>query len=298
MMIDSSALITITADNVRPDTAERVIAFTRQAYTNSDPLPGLPTPDGAVEGVDHLMRFLAGGGSVRVARSADGVVGLSRTSTLPDGALWVSRVAVAPAARGSGVGAALMARIEDLAADEGHRVVRLDAVIERCLAPYYSSLGYRVTAYHVPDDGKPLTEAAMERDLTRPRTPVPRYGVDPGARRVVAWYAGPTGMTAVVGADTDPAAYEGPGFAGLDAWFGSPADLTDLLRGAPGARHVGKVVRFAAPRADVPLHVRPRTVHPDLWALMRFRPGHEAGRERSRPTAPDSADGTRSDTCP
>lgn len=269
-------LTTITAHNVRRDTVEDVVAFTRLAYANSDPLPGLPTPDGAVEGVPQLLRFLDDGGSVRVARTDHGVAGVLRTSVLPDGALWVSRVAVAPATRGRGIGARLMAAVEDLAAAEGFRTVRLDAVIERCLVPYYTRLGYRIASYHPPDDGKPLTEAGMERDLIRPREPMPHQGPDPGASQVLAWYVTPTGTTAVITAVTDPAGHRGH-LAGVDAWLGEPGALPDLLRAAPGARPTRDpcVVEFAADRADIPLHVHPRMSHGDLWAIVRFRPGHE-----------------------
>ncbi|HEX5115068.1 MAG TPA: GNAT family N-acetyltransferase [Pseudonocardiaceae bacterium] len=264
-------------NNVQPDTAERLVAFTRQAYANSDPVPGLPAPDGSTEGVRQLLRFLDDGGSVQVARTDNRVVGLVRTSVLPDGALWVSRVAVAPWARGRGVGAELLVRVEGIAAVEGFRVVRLDAVIERCLVPYYARLGYRVVAYHPPDDGRPLTEAGMERDLALPRQPMPYRGPDPGASRIVAWYATAAGTTAVVAEPTDRSVRHGCPLGGLDAWLGDPEDLPDLLCTAPGARPTGDpcVVDFPFDRNDIPLHVCPRMSHDGLWALVRFRPGDE-----------------------
>lgn len=296
-MVDFAQLTTVSANTVGRDDARRLMMFTRAAYAGSDPLPGLPTPDGAVEGAGELMRFLGSGGSLRMLGTGDDIVALARTTVLPDGAMWVSRVAVAPQSRGRSIGARLMARLEESARAEGHRVVRLDAVIERCLLPYYAALGYRVTAYHLPDDGKPLTEAGMERDLTQPRTPLPPAGPDPGATRVLAWYASAATTTAVVRAgSTDPAAHEGPGFVGLDAWLGDPDQLLDLLHTRPGARptHDPCVVTFPARRADVPLHVRPRTVHGDLWALLRHRP--PAGNERTTHPIPITA--SRSDTCP
>ena len=273
MTITAPTLATVTVDNVCEDTAERVAAFTRQAYADSDPLPGLPTPDGAVEGADHVMRFLAAGGEIRVARIDGNVVGVLRTTLLPDGAWWVARVAIAPAARGRGVGGWLMAEVEAVARAAGAGIVRLDAVIERCLVPYYAHLGYRIVAYHLPDDGKLLTEAAMERDLTRPREPMPHHGPDPGTGGVLAWFTAPGGMVAKIGR---PIRLAG-NLAGLDVWRGDPAELPELVRAARGARPTGdpSVVEFAAGRADVPLHVMPRALHSDLWAVARFRPGHE-----------------------
>lgn len=272
-----STLTTITVDNVRSDTAGRLTAFTRKAYANSDPVPGLPAPDGATEGVRQLLRFLEEGGSVRVARTDDRVVGLLRTAALPDGALWVSRVAVAPWARGRGVGAELLTRVEEIAAVEGFPVVRLDAVIERCLVPYYARLGYRVVAYHPPDDGKPLTEAEMERDLALPRQPMPYRGPDPGASRIVAWYATAAGTTAVVAEPTDRSVRHDCRLGGLDAWLGDPDALSDLLCTVPGAHRAGDpcVVDFPFDRNDIPLHVCPRMTDDGLWALVRFRPGDE-----------------------
>ncbi len=299
-MVDFAQLTTVTANTVGADTAAELMMFTRAAYAGSDPVPGLPRPDGSVEGTEELMRFLARGGSVRVARVDDEVVALARTTVLPDGAMWVSRVAVAPGARGRGAGARLMAQVEELALAEGHRVVRLDAVIERCLLPYYASLGYRVTAFHLPDDDKPLTEAGMARDLTRPRLPMPHGGPDPGATRVVAWYASAAMTTAVVRASgTDPAVHHGAGLAGLDAWLGDPDELLDLLDTTPGARPTRDpcVVAFPTDRTDVPLHVRPRTVHGDLWALLRYRPGRERTNDKTLThSIPITA--LRSDTCP
>ncbi|TCO60853.1 GNAT family N-acetyltransferase [Actinocrispum wychmicini] len=271
MTISAPALTTITIDNVNAETAERVAAVTRRSYVDSDPLPGLPTPDGAVEDAGHVMRFLADGGSIRALRIDEAIVAVLRTKLLSDGAWWVARVAVDPAARARGVGRWLMAEVEATARAEGARTVRLDAVIERCLLPYYANLGYRAVAYHLPDDGKLLTEAAMERDLTQPPEPMPVYGPDPGATGRITWYVTPNGLIAT----TEPV---GRGrLAGVDVWRGDPAELPELLRTTPGARPTDdpRVVVFRASRANVPLHRMPRALHSDLWAVARFRPGHE-----------------------
>jgi GNAT superfamily N-acetyltransferase len=279
MTITAPALITVTIDNVGADTAERLAVFTRRAYAGSDPLPGLPVPDGAVEGADHVIRFLEGGGTIRVAQMNGTVVGVLRTTVLPDGAWWVARVAIAPSLRGRGFGARLMAEVEAVARAQGARAVRLDAVIERCLVPYYARIGYRISAYHVPDDGKVLTEAAMERDLTRPPEPMPHLGTPPGSGGGLSWFTTPTGMVAAIHPHRGIKAR----LAGMDAWQGDLAHLAELVRQVPGARPTSdpSVVEFLGGRADVPLHLTPRAVHGDLWALARYRPGHETHQDFS-----------------
>lgn len=279
MTVTAPALTTITIDDVDADTAERVAVFTRRAYAGSDPLPGLPIPDGAVEGADHVIQFLAGGGTIRVAQVNGTVAGVLRTTVLPDGAWWVARVAIAPSLRGRGFGAWLMAEVETVARAGGAHAVRLDAVIERCLAPYYARLGYRTTAYHVPDDDKPLTEAAMERDLTVPPEPVTHLETPPGPGGMLAWFTTAAGMVAA----TRPHPGITGRLAGIDAWQGDPAHLPELVRQAPGARPTRDpaVVGFPGGRADVPLHLTPRAVHRDLWAVARYRPGHEEHQEFS-----------------
>jgi GNAT superfamily N-acetyltransferase len=293
------ALITIDVRNHSPDWADRLARFTRNAYRDSDPLPGLPVPDGAVEDAGALHRFIDGGGAVHLAMACGAVIAGLRTSRAADGTWWISRVATLPDRRSSGLASRMLAAAERAARLAGARLVCLDAVVERCLVPFYARVGYRVLAYHPPADGKPLTEATMARDPAAPRLPAPSPVLDHpvrvrGARVTLGWFLTWAGMAAVVvSGPAGPATVRAGAallgdpharLAGVDAWRGSRTDLSALLAESPGARpHPGgAVVRFPdRRRADVPLHVLPRSEHPWLWAVNRFRPGRE-----QHPTAP------------
>jgi GNAT superfamily N-acetyltransferase len=253
-------------------------------------------PDGAADDRDQVLRLLERGGSVHSAMVGGTIAASLRTVPAADGSWWVSRLAVRPDLRASGLGGWLLAGVEAAAHRAGVPALRLDAVIERCLLPYYARLGYRVLAYHEPEDGKLLTEASMERDLAAPRTamrPYPGRATDPEVRAVTGWFVTSGGLAAVVARTgpirldhavlrcaaelADPAAL----LAGLDTWRGQPDDLDDLLLGelpAP-ARPGGSVRRFAGRRADLPRHRMPRATHPDLWAVARFMPGCEPSPE-------------------
>ena len=306
--------------------AAELAALTRDAYAGSDPLPGLPVPDGARETAESMLGFLARGGVLWVARDGRGVaVAVLRTTVLSTaapvpsggggapngtfvsqevtkvplvasaegaggsgGAWFVSRVAVAPGLRGAGVGARLLVAVEARAAAAGVRAVCLDAVIERCVPPYYARLGYRVTEHHLPDDDKPLTEVLMARDPAMPRRPAEPY---PRTGAVVCWFVtdrglvagtdrGQGGLVAAVRRCADRLADPTARVAGVDSWRGPVAALDRVLG--------GPVVRYAGGRADVPAHLMPRTHHRDLWAALRFAPGREP-----RPTFLDPEARTR-----
>jgi len=281
---------------------ERAAALTRAAYTGSDPLPGLPAPDGAHETAAAVRGFLDAGGSLLTARTRHGgLAGAARAARADDGAWVVSRVAVAPGWRGRGVSRLLLAAIEEAAAERaaiegtlgGGAMVRLDAVVERCLPPLYARLGYRPVRHWAADD-KPLTELTLERDAATPRRAVALHrfwddadgagmtstGTNTGTvTGAVCWFTGPDGLSAVArtaatgladavrdcrAALPDPVRAR---LAGVDVWRGEPGGLAGLQAAA--------AVRYRASRHDVPHHVMPRTRHPDLWAALRFPPGAE-----------------------
>jgi|SRR5215475_9442269 len=295
------ALVTVGYDAGSPQWADQIAFFTRSAYHDSDPLPGLPVPDGAADDRDQVMRLLERGGSVHSAVVGGAVAASLRTVPAADGSWWISRLAVRPDLRASGLGGWLLAGVEAAAHRAGVPALRLDAVIERCLLPYYARLGYRVLAYHEPEDGKLLTEARMERDPAAPRTamrPYPAQATDSAVRAVIGWFVTAGGLAAVVARTgpirlddavlrcaaelADPAAL----LAGLDVWRGRPDDLDDLLLDELPApvRSGGPVRRFDGCRADLPRHRMPRATHPDLWAVARFVPGNEPSPEMFAPT--------------
>ncbi len=283
---ESLELAVLTASRPSEILAAQVAELTRIAYVDSDPLPGLPPPDGASEDAAGVAAFADRGGRVWVARDAAGeVAGALRTGRCDDGALFVSRVAVAPAWRKAGVGRWLLAAVEAGAAAGDEPVIRLDAVVERCVPPYYARLGYRVTEHHLAQDDKLLTEVAMERDPRAPRReqqPFPLTRIDPQVTGTLTWLLLPDGLAAVprAGAHSvatavrhalrvldDPAAR----LAGVDIWRGRAGDLGGLLTSCLGAA----VSRGLGPRSAVPLHRCPRAVHRDLWAALRPFPGAE-----------------------
>lgn len=290
---------TITAYEATPLAAGEVAALVRSAYAISDPLPGLPAPDGTREEPESVLRFIRGGGTFWTARDERGqLLGTLRTGFCADGALFVSRVAVAPAARGADVGRLLLAAVENHAAANDISTIRLDAVIERCVPTYYARLGYRATDHHLAEDDKLLTEVTMERDpRTAPRPAAPyRFG-PPGdtPAGVLCWFLCRGGLGAV--ARTAPhvpasavagcasALDDAERLAGVDVWRGRAVEFTKFLGELPGARSRADgavVLRFARDRADVPLHLMPRAHHRDLWAALRLPPGFEPGLDSIR----------------
>lgn len=266
--------------------------LTRSAYTDSDPLPGLPAPDGMVESARSLARFVSDGGGVWIVQERGGaLVGALRTGRCDDGAFFVSRVAVAPACRKLGVGRWLLAAVEDRLATDGVGTIRLDAVIERCVPPYYARLGYRVAEHHLAEDDKLLTEVAMERDPRGARirqSPFPLARIDADVTGTLCWFLSAGGLAAVSrnGRHTVASAVahglsvlgdHAALLAGVDVWRGAAGDFDAVIAPLPGSARCpdGMVARALGPRSAIPLHIRPRACHRDLWAALRPFPGAE-----------------------
>jgi GNAT superfamily N-acetyltransferase len=245
--------------------AGELMALTRAAYAGSDPLPGLPVPDGARETPEAVLADLRAGAAVWVALDSGGV--LLAAARVRD---WeISRVSVRPAARGTGVARALLDAVERDAAAAGVPEVRLNAVIERCLPPYYARLGYHVVS-HWPSPDKPLTEVTMARRPGGPRVarlfPWAWVSLLPH-RAVRIWLLRARDLVCVTTPGTDPAraVHEAAGrfpdtrLAGVDLC----ADTAAACQ------------RWAAARPAVLAHLMPRAAAPDAFALWRFAPGQE-----------------------
>jgi GNAT superfamily N-acetyltransferase len=266
--------------------AAAIAALTRAAYRDSDPLPGLPVPDGARETAAAVRAGLDRGATVWLAEDTGGrPVGTLRVTVGPDGAWEVGRVSVAPALRGRGVARQLLAAVDTAAARDGVPVLRLDAVVERCLPSLYARLGFRPVR-HWPSDDKALTEVTMERV---PGTPAPeprlwagtapvgtgRHGLPSGP--LLLWLVTPDALLAVFGAEN---ATDHPDalLAGIDRWHGAgPAERGALQRRfAARGRPLGNgATAFPPDRGALRAHVMPRTVDPRLHALCRLPPGAE-----------------------
>lgn len=249
-----------------------VARLTRAAFAESDPLPGLPAPDGSTDDDAGLSAEVRAGATIWVALGDDGrLAGSLRVHEHPDHSWELHRVAVAPWARGRGVATALVTAVEERA---GARRMWLRAVVERCLVPVYAAMGFRAVAVE-PSPDKPLSEVVMQRSPGAPRT-VERLAdswIWPQPCSTVAWFVADGRTVAVPGrhasvrsaaeAGADRLEYLGDvRFAGVDA------DLS----GRDGDRDV---VVFTAARADVAAHLMPRAIDPAVFAMWRCSPGRE-----------------------
>ncbi len=131
-----------------PADAAAVRDLTRAAYAKWVPLLGRePKPMGADYAAalrDHLVELLYQG---------DTLAGLAEMIPQPDH-LLLENIAVAPAWQGRGLGRALMARVEAIAAERGQAEVRLytNARFVENIA-LYRRLGYRVDREEVVPAG-------------------------------------------------------------------------------------------------------------------------------------------------
>lgn len=282
--------------NTRADPAlcRRVAALIRDAYLDSDPFRALPAPDGAFESAEGIAAHLAGGGEIWTAELDGRLVAGLRTHIAADGSWSLSRVGVARRCTGRGLGVALLDAVERGAAAASVPRVDLEAVIERCVPPYYLRLGYRSGDYSLATDDKLLTEVCMSRDPATSRRPGPVYEL--GRTRVtgtICWLLHEHTMTAVgrlgelaldavvrharrLLGQLFPAA-EPPKLAGIDGWRGPADEFCDVFLSLPGGRThpAGWLRQFTGGRAEVLAHQLPRRHHRSLWALQRFTPGFE-----------------------
>jgi len=123
----------------------------REAYAEFDGT--LMPPSGALrETVEEVREAMSKGGAV-LAWEGDTVVGSARFQWYPD-YVYIGRVAVIPAHRGKGVGAALMQFIEAAAREKGYHSVQLGV---RMSLPgnlaFYQHLGYEVLKTEPHDKG-------------------------------------------------------------------------------------------------------------------------------------------------
>ncbi|MFF5639398.1 GNAT family N-acetyltransferase [Streptomyces sp. NPDC012825] len=281
--------VTVLPPRTAAGLAGRIAALTRAAYRGSDPLPGLPVPDGATETEAAVRADLASGATVWLAESAPGrPVAALRVTELPDGAWGIGRVSVLPAARGTGVARTLLDAVEDAALREGVPVLRLDAVVERCLPPLYARLGF-APVRHWPSGDKPLTEVTMERRPGAPPRPGQRSWLGAGDGVRVHWLLTGDALLAVIGDDTAEVP-PGTRLAGIDVWRGdgprAHGRLRDLLT-ATGRRAGGTTVAFPPGRHAAPVHLMPRAAEPRLHAWCRFRPGAELPWNGAGPDLPE-----------
>ncbi|HEX8768014.1 MAG TPA: GNAT family N-acetyltransferase, partial [Jatrophihabitans sp.] len=257
---------------ITAELAGELAELTRRSYAGSDPLPGLPAPDGQFETPATLLGALGDAVRIHTAAVRGRLVAALRVSPAAD--CWrVSRISVLPGYRGRGLVRLLLDEVAGRA--RGHRVdwLELDAVVERCLPPLYARLGFSVCS-NWPSPDKPMSEVTMRRSSAGPCDPVPlgwRGARLTEHREVVAWFLdGRTLLRLSRPASGDP-------LADLQAAAGSLAGRGLTLAGVDLSRRdpTGRIETFPGCGRDLPEHLLPRSRHPDALALWRPAPGRE-----------------------
>jgi GNAT superfamily N-acetyltransferase len=269
--------------------AEPIAAVTRRAYAGSDPVPGLPVPDGARARTEEVVADLRAGTIAWLALEPDGTpAGVVRVRDHGADGWEVSRVATVPSSKRRGVARHILREVERSAASAGTPRVWLNAVVERCLPAFYARLGYHVID-HWPSPDKDLTEVTMARDPAAPARPeeFPWAAIPPPSGPVTCWFTadGALWLAIVDRADgifeavrraAETLAARGladPRLAGADLTAGDIPHPRLLLAGVGAGE--ADVRRVAADRLSVRAHLTPRALHPGLLAFWRLPPGHE-----------------------
>ncbi|HST48452.1 GNAT family N-acetyltransferase [Jatrophihabitans sp.] len=257
--------------DLTPEQAGELARLTRLAYAGSDPLPGLPAPDGQFETPAAVLDAVRGPGSVYLLAGPDRVLATLRVR--PAAGCWrVGRIAVLPGYRHRGLVRSLLDTVARDARDQGVDWLELDAVVERCLPPLYARLGFRVIS-NWPSPDKPLSELTMRRPVADPAAPV---SLEWRAARlsqhaaVIAWFlSGRMLLRAGQPASGDPLAdvLTAAGALGRPGLLLAGVDLSP--------RPPGELRIFPHAGRNHPEHLMPRSRQADTLALWRPVPGRE-----------------------
>jgi len=258
--------------DLSPGLAEELARLTRLAYAGSDPLPGLPEPDGQFETPAAVL----GSGSaytVSVSAGADRTRLVAALRVRPAAGCWrVGRIAVLPGHRGRGLVRLLLDTVARDAREREIDWLELDAVVERCLPPRYARLGFRVRS-NWPSPDKPLSELTMRRATAQPAAPVPLGWPDARLSRhatVIGWLlCGGTLLRVDRPASGDPLA----DVLAAVRELGRPGLLLAGVDLSP--RPAGRLRIFPDAGRIHPEHLMPRSRHADTLALWRPAPSRE-----------------------
>jgi GNAT superfamily N-acetyltransferase len=257
-----------------PHLPDQLARLTRLAYAGSDPLPGLPPPDGQFETRTAVLDAVQGSGAIyTVADRGDQVAALR---VRPAAGCWrISRISVLPGYRGRGLVRLLLDATARDARERQVEWLELDAVVERCLPPLYARLGFQVLS-NWPSPDKPLSELTMRRPTGEPAGEVPlgwrQARLSEHASVRGWWLSGQALLRVSQPASGDPLADVLAAAAALDR----PGLLlagVDLSR--QPARAADPVQGFASGGRGNPEHLMPRSRHRDTLALWRVVPGRE-----------------------
>jgi GNAT superfamily N-acetyltransferase len=261
-------------EEVTTGLAAELAELTRSAYAGSDPLPGLPEPDGQFDTAAAVLHTVAGPGWVYTLAGEAGRAGqVAALRVRPARDCWrVSRISVSPAYRNRGLVRSLLDAVARDARHRGIDWLELDAVVERCLPPLYARLGFRVLS-NWPSPDKPLSEVTMRRSTGEPAVAMPLAWRDARLSEhatVVGWLlSGQTLLRIPQRASGDPLADTLAAAAAVDRRGLLLAGVDLSLQ--PG----GPIQVFAGAGRLQPDHLMPRNRHPDTLALWRPRPGGE-----------------------
>lgn len=264
--------------------AARVARLTVAGYRHAHVTRVLPPPDGAFETRAAALRDVAAG--ARIWLATVGGVDAGCVRALPrDATTWeVRRLAVAGTFAGRGIGKLLMERVERDAALSGVEWIRLDAVVERVVPPFYASIGYR-TVSHWRSDDKLLAEVTMEKPTATPavsyRHPWEGDGFAASGTMVSYFVEGGRLVVETELVDGDPLSQIRSGGSGGRLFAGAdvlpPCDeaspLLGALSSAASERRGDGSLLFDHEPADVDTYVMPRAVDPRALTLWRLPAG-------------------------
>lgn len=260
--------------NRYPELVAQLARLTRLAYAGSDPLPGLPPPDGQFETPAAVLDAVRGSGSVYTVAGRGGPVAALLVRPVP-GCWRVSRISVLPGHRGRGLVRALLDAVARDARDRQVGWLELDAVVERCLPPLYARLGFQVLS-NWPSPDKPLSEVTMRRPTAEPAGSVPlgwQHARLSAHATVLSWWLSARTLLRVdQRASGDPLADALAAAAELDR----PGLLLAGIDLSPRpSRAAGRIHVFSGSDRTQPEHLLPRSRHPGTLALWRPAPGRE-----------------------
>jgi predicted GNAT family N-acyltransferase len=145
--------MTVTVRRVDPDEGlSDAFAVRRAVFIEEQGVSEDEEMDGRDDEASHV-----------VAYDGDRPVGTARLRTVEAGVGKVERVAVRAADRGEGIGRALMAEVESLAADRGVEALKLHA--QTRVEGFYEKLDYETTSGVFQEAG--IDHVAMVKELDR-----------------------------------------------------------------------------------------------------------------------------------
>ncbi len=261
----------VRSEDVTVELAGELAQLTRLAYAGSDPLPGLPEPDGQFETTTAVLHTVAGPGAVYTLADQNLLAAALRVR--PVGDCWrIGRISVLPGYRNRGLVRVLLDAVARDALHRGIGWLELDAVVERCLPSLYARLGFQVVS-NWPSPDKPLSEVTMRRRTAEPAGVMP-LGWQ-GARlsehaAVILWLLSGQTMLRI------PHHASGNPLADTLAAASAVNRPGLLLAGVDLSPQPGGPIRvFADAGRTQPDHLMPRHRHAGTLALWRPRPGSE-----------------------